>query len=99
MKLENKRVGFCLTGSFCTFEKTKEQMKKLIDEGAQIIPVMSEHAYELNTKFGEAKEHIQEIEEMTNRKIIHTIQEAEPIGPKNLTDILIVAPCSRTYNC
>lgn len=99
MKLENKRVGFCLTGSFCTFEKTKEQMKKLIDEGAQIIPVMSEHAYELNTKFGEAKEHIQEIEEMTNRKIIHTIQEAEPIGPKNLTDILIVAPCSRKYNC
>ena len=99
MKLENKRVGFCLTGSFCTFEKTKAQMKKLIDEGAQIIPVMSEHAYELNTKFGEAKEHIQEIEEMTNRKIIHTIQEAEPIGPKNLTDILIVAPCSRKYNC
>lgn len=99
MKLENKRVGFCLTGSFCTFEKTKEQMKKLIDEGAQIIPIMSEHAYELNTKFGEAKEHIQEIEEMTNRKIIHTIQEAEPIGPKNLTDILIVAPCSRKYNC
>lgn len=99
MKLENKRVGFCLTGSFCTFKKTKEQMKKLIDEGAQIIPIMSEHAYELNTKFGEAKEHIQEIEEMTNRKIVHTIQEAEPIGPKNLTDILIVAPCSRKYNC
>lgn len=99
MKLENKRVGFCLTGSFCTFKKTKEQMKKLIDEGAEIIPIMSEHAYELNTKFGEAKEHIQEIEEMTNRKIIHTIQEAEPIGPKNLTDILIVAPCSRKYNC
>ena len=99
MKLENKRVGFCLTGSFCTFKKTKEQMKKLIDEGAQIIPIMSEHAYELNTKFGEAKEHIQEIEGMTNRKIIHTIQEAEPIGPKNLTDILIVAPCSRKYNC
>ena len=80
MKLENKRVGFCLTGSFCTFKKTKEQMKKLIDEGAQIIPIMSEHAYELNTKFGEAKEHIQEIEEMTNKK-------------------LIVAPCSRKYNC
>lgn len=98
MKLKNKRVGFCLTGSFCTFEKTKEQMKKLLDEGAEIIPIMSEHAYELNTKFGEAKEHIQEIEEMTNKKIIHTIQEAEPIGPKNLTDILIVAPCSRKYN-
>lgn len=99
MKLKNKRVGFCLTGSFCTFEKTKEQMKKLLDEGAEIIPIMSEHAYELNTKFGEAKEHIQEIEEMTNKKIIHTIQEAEPIGPRNLTDILIVAPCSRKYNC
>ena len=93
MKLKDKKVGFVLTGSFCTFEKTKEQMKKIVEEGADVLPIMSEHAYKLDTKFGDAKEHIKEIEQ------IHRIQDAEPIGPKNLTDIMIVAPCSRKYNC
>ena len=97
MKLKDKRVGFVLTGSFCTFKTTKEQIKNIVNEGAEVIPIMSDHAYELDTKFGDAKEHIDEIEKITGKKIIHTIQEAEPIGPKNLTDILIVAPCSRKY--
>lgn len=99
MKLKDKRVGFVLTGSFCTFKATKEQIKNIIKEGAEVLPVMSDHSYTLDTKFGEAKEHIDEIEEITGKKIIHTIQEAEPIGPKNLTDILIVAPCSRKHSC
>ena len=94
MKLKDKKIGFVFTGSFCTFEKTKEQLKKIVAEGADILPIMSDHAYELDTKFGEANFHIQEIEEITGKKIIHTIQEAEPIGPKKLTDIIIVAPCS-----
>ena len=94
MKLKDKKVGFVFTGSFCTFEKTKEQLKKLIEEGAEVLPIMSDHAYELDTKFGDAKEHIKEIEKITGKDIIHTLQEAEPIGPKNLTDIIIVAPCS-----
>ena len=98
MKLKDKKVGFVLTGSFCTFEKTKEQIKNIIKEGADVLPIMSDHAYELDTKFGDAKKHIEEIEKMTGKKIIHTLQEAEPIGPKHLTDILIVAPCSRKYN-
>ncbi len=99
MKLKDKRVGFVLTGSFCTFKLAKEQMKNVLKEGAKVLPIMSDHSFELDTKFGDAKEHIQEIEEMTGRSIIHTIQEAEPIGPKNLTDILIIAPCSRKYSC
>lgn len=99
MKLKDKKVGFVLTGSFCTFEKTKEQIKNLIKEGADVLPIMSDHAYELDTKFGDAKAHIDEIEKITGKKIIHTLQDAEPIGPKHLTDIIIVAPCSRKYNC
>lgn len=99
MKLKDKKVGFVLTGSFCTFKTTKEQIKNVIKEGAEVLPIMSNHSYELDTKFGKAKEHIEEIEKMTKQKIIHTIQEAEPIGPKNLTDILIIAPCSRKYDC
>lgn len=99
MKLKGKKVGFVLTGSFCTFKVTKEQIKNIVQEGAEVIPIMSDHAYELDTKFGKAKENIEEIETITGNKIIHTIQEAEPIGPKNLTDIMIVAPCSRKYYC
>lgn len=61
---------------------------------AEVIPIMSYNAYNLDTKFGKAEDFINEIEEITGKKIIHTIQEAEPIGPKHLTDIMVVAPCS-----
>lgn len=94
MKLKGKKIGFCLTGSFCTFNKTIEQMKELVKEEANIIPIMSYSAYNLDTKFGKAEDFRKEIEEITGNKIIHTIQEAEPIGPQKLTDIMIIAPCS-----
>ncbi|MBE5806352.1 MAG: dipicolinate synthase subunit B [Clostridiales bacterium] len=94
MSLKNIKIGFALTGSFCTFEKTIKEMERLINIGADIIPIMSYNAYKLDTKFGDAKEHINKIEEIAKKNIIHTIQEAEPIGPKNMTDILIVAPCT-----
>lgn len=94
MKLKDKSVGFILTGSFCTFKPTIEQIKNIVEEGANVIPIMSTNAYELDTKFGKAEEHINKIEKITNNKIIHTIQDAEPIGPKKLTDIMIIAPCS-----
>ena len=55
---------------------------------------MSFNSYNLDTKFGKSQDFINEIEEITGKKIIHTIQEAEPIGPKRLTDIMVVAPCS-----
>lgn len=62
-----------------------------------MIPIMSYNSYNLDTKFGKAKDFIQEIEEITGKEIIHTIQGAEPIGPKKLTDIMIIAPCSRKH--
>ncbi len=94
MEVKNKKIGFVLTGSFCTFSKTIPKMKALKNLGAEIIPVMSYNSYELDTKFGKAKDFIKVIEEISNRKIIHTIQDAEPIGPKHLTDVMIVAPAS-----
>ena len=69
-------------------------MKELIDKGAEIIPVMSYNSYSMDTKFGKAKDFIEQIENITGKKIIHTIQDAEPIGPKKMTDIMIIAPCS-----
>ena len=97
MNLKSKKIGFCLTGSFCTFAKTIEQIKVLLKEEAIVIPIMSFSAYNLDTKFGKAKKFINEIENLTGNKIIHSIQDAEPIGPKKMTDIMIVAPCSRKY--
>ena len=94
MELKGKKIGFVLTGSFCTFSKTIPKMKELIEKGAEVIPIMSFNSYNLDTKFGKAQDFINEIEEITGKKIIHTIQEAEPIGPKRLTDIMVVAPCS-----
>lgn len=94
LNLKDKKIGFVLTGSFCTFSKTIPKMKELIEKGAEVIPIMSFNSYNLDTKFGKAQDFINEIEEITGKKIIHTIQEAEPIGPKRLTDIMAVAPCS-----
>ncbi len=94
MTLEGKKIGYVFTGSFCTFRKSIEEMKKIKKQNAIIIPIMSYNSYTLDTKFGEAKEFIEEIEKITENKIIHTIQGAEPIGPKHLTDIMIIAPAS-----
>lgn len=95
MELKDKKIGFVMTGSFCTFKSTIPQIKKVIDAGAEILPIMSNNAYSLDTKFGKAEDFIKEIESMTGNKIIHKIQDAEPIGPKHLTDIMIVAPATR----
>ena len=95
MKLEGKRIGFAFTGSFCTFKAVLEELKKIKKENADIIPIMSFNSYNLDTKFGTAQEYIAQINEITGEKqIIHTIQEAEPIGPKKLTATMVIAPCS-----
>ena len=94
MELKDKKIGFTLTGSFCTFKKVIPKMKEIKKLGAEIIPIMSFNSYNLDTKFGKAKDFIEEIENITEKKIIHTIQEAEPIGIKKMTDIMIIAPCS-----
>lgn len=94
MELNKIKIGFVLTGSFCTFNKTIPKMKELVKQGAKVIPIMSYNAYNLDTKFGKVQEFIEEIEEITGKEIIHTIQGAEPIGPKKMTDIMVIAPCS-----
>ena len=94
MELEGKKIGFVMTGSFCTFKKTIEVLKKIIQKKAEVLPIMSYNAYNLDTKFGKAQDFINEIEKITGRNIIKTIQEAEPIGPKHMTDIMIIVPAT-----
>ena len=91
--MQKIKLGFCMTGSFCTFDSVIEQMKAL-SEIYTIIPIMSYHAYSLDTRFGTAKEYIDKVESICNRKIIATIPQAEPIGPKKMTDLMLVAPCT-----
>ncbi len=94
MNLEKVKIGYAFTGSFCTFRKSIEALKKIIDKGAIVTPIMSFNSYYMDTKFGKSDNFIKEIEEITGNSIIHTIQDAEPIGPKKMFDILVVAPCS-----
>ena len=95
MKLNDKKIGFALTGSFFFFLKTIIELEKIKQiENTDITPIMSFNSYNLDTKFGKAHDFINKIENLTNHKIINSIQAAEPIGPKKMFDILIVAPCS-----
>ena len=94
MNLEQKRIGFVMTGSFCAFKKTINELKKIVELGAKVVPIISENSYTMDTKFGIAEDFKKEIEEITNTKILHTIQEVEPIGPKDMLDILVVAPAT-----
>lgn len=87
-------VGFAMCGSFCTFSKVFKQMEKLRNIGYHIVPIMSFNAYHTDTRFGTAKEWIDKTEELCEHKIINTVLDAEPIGPKGITDIMLVAPCT-----
>ncbi len=94
MDIMGKTIGFAITGSFCTFSIVFPNIEKMISEGAEVIPIMSEISYNTNTRFGDAEEHIKFLEETTGRRVISKIPEAEPIGPKKMLDILVVAPCT-----
>ncbi len=94
MKFDGKKVGFALTGSFCTLEKTLPEMEKLISEGAEVFPIISESVDRFDTKFGTADFWKNKIKAITGKDIIRTIVEAEPIGSKAMFDLMIVAPCT-----
>lgn len=94
MDLSEKNVGFALTGSFCTLKPVIAQMKLLKEEGAHIIPIMSEMVFSTDTRFGKAVDFINEVQTICEREIIASIGKAEPIGPKKMLDLLIIAPCT-----
>ena len=94
MNLDGKRIGFGITGAFYSFHKTIKELKKIIKLNAKVIPIMSYNAYNIDTKYGKAKDFIKEIEHITNEKILNSIQEAEKIGSKDLIDIMVVVPAT-----
>lgn len=83
-----------MTGSFCTFSKAFTAMEALRELGCDILPIMSLSAGTTDTRFGTAQEHIKRAEKICGKRVIMSVCDAEPIGPKKLTDIMVVAPCT-----
>lgn len=87
-------LGYAFCGSFCTIKQSLSALKELVSIGYKVRPIMSEIVYTTDTRFGKAADLITEVEELCGEQVIHTISAAEPIGPKNLLDIIVVAPCT-----
>ncbi len=87
-------VGYAMCGSFCTLKRAVDEMERLVAEGVEIQPIMSETAYSTSTRFGDAADIRERISKISGREIIHTVREAEPLGPKRPLDALIIAPCT-----
>ena len=94
MSLKGKHVGVALTGSFCTYEKVFRELQKLTEEGAVVQTIFSHAAGTIDSRFGKAEDFLKKAEEITGNKPFLTISEAEPIGPGNLLDILVLFPCT-----
>ena len=92
--LSGIKIGCVMTGSFCTFKEVFEAWRKLKQTGAELIPIMSFNACSIDNRFYSAKESIEIFEDICGKKILNTIAQVEPIGPKKLLDLLIVAPCT-----
>lgn len=87
------QIGFAMCGSFCTFSEVFPVLEAL-SSIHQITPILSESAYTVDSRFGNAEAHIRRIHEICEKPPLHTIPEVEPIGPKQLLDALIIAPCT-----
>ncbi len=90
--LKGKTIGFGLTGSHCTYDEVMPQIQRLVTEGAQVIPVVTNTVMSTDTRFGDGEDWVKKIEEITGNKIIDSIVKAEPLGPKLPLDCMIVAP-------
>ncbi|MCP3739146.1 dipicolinate synthase subunit B [Rossellomorea sp. BNER] len=92
MGVKGKRIGFGLTGSHCTYDAVFPEIEKLVNEGAEVIPVVTSTVKNTVTRFGDGEDWIRRIEEVTGHKVVDTIVKAEPLGPKLPLDCMIIAP-------
>jgi len=88
-----KRIGLALCGSYCTYETVFAAAEKLA-KLYELVPIMSDTAAETDSRFGKASDHIKRLMELSGRKVVTTIEEAEPLGPKAPMDALLIAPCT-----
>ncbi len=88
------KVGYALCGSHCTLARSLDAMRVLSALGMDLVPIVSDNVRDTDTRFGKAAERLEEIRKICGRDIIDTVREAEPLGPKNPLDALIIAPCT-----
>ena len=89
-----KRIGFAVTGSFCTFSAAFAEAERLVAAGYSLTPIFSEHAASIDTRFGKAVEQRKKLEQICGKPALLTISDVEPLGPKDRLDALLVAPCT-----
>lgn len=87
-------IGYALCGSFCTIGESVEVLKQIAASDVKIKPIMSPIVYSTDTRFNKAADLIKEVEEICGQPVMHDIPSVEPIGPKNLLDIIVVCPCT-----
>ena len=92
MSLSGCNCGVAITGSFCTFDKVKIEIEEMTKMGISVYPIFSDRSATYDTRFGKSDEFVKDIQRITGKKGIFTIQEAEPIGPKAYLDVLVIAP-------
>jgi len=94
MSLKGVRIGFGLTGSHCTLDEVMVELKRLVKEGAEVFPIISQSVDEVDNRFGSPEKWKAQLREITGRDAINTIVGAEPVGPGKLFDIMVLAPCT-----
>ena len=87
-------IGYGFCGSFCTLSRGFEEMERLILDGREVLPLMSDAVYSTDTRFGRAEDLRARVEAATGKEIVHTVVGAEPLGPKRPLELLILAPCT-----
>ncbi len=94
MNPKDIKIGYAFTGSFCTIGKSMVCLEQMVKSGADVQPIMSEAVYSTSTRFGNCNDLIKQAEDITGKKVMSKIKETETIGPQNLFDIIVVAPCT-----
>ncbi len=94
MELADKRIGFAITGSFCTYAQVMPVIEELVNSGAHVVPILSYNAAVHDTRFIKAEDLKKFLEKTTGSKVLECLVEVEPIGPKKLLDLVIIAPCT-----
>ncbi|KPL61085.1 dipicolinate synthase subunit B [Rossellomorea vietnamensis] len=92
MSVKGKRIGFGLTGSHCTYDAVFPEIERLVNNGAEVMPVVTSTVMNTETRFGKGEDWIKRIEDVTGHKVIDSIVKAEPLGPKIPLDCMVIAP-------
>lgn len=96
MNWQGKTVGYAVTGSHCTLAEIMPQVKRFVDDGAEVVPIISNTVMSTDTRFGNSEDWQKQLKDITGNDIISSIVDAEPLGPSKRLDVLVIAPCTGT---